>query len=87
VDIQDHTTGTAFAGAVAAALLARERHPERLGGTHFLFLVHFPEICAFETAKISLDMDRHSVNEPAADGDLYSSQAICRCLSPAVGLF
>ena len=31
--VGDHTTGTALAGAVSAALLARERHPEKRGGT------------------------------------------------------
>lgn len=30
--VGDHITGMSFAGAVAAALLARERHPEKRGG-------------------------------------------------------
>jgi len=31
--VGDHTTGTALAGEISAALLARARHPEKRGGT------------------------------------------------------
>eukprot|EP01045_Picozoa_sp_COSAG04_P008358 COSAG04_NODE_460_length_13977_cov_5.936662_10_plen_364_part_00 len=39
--VGDHSTGTAFAGAVAAALFKRERHPEKLGGTVSTSLLRF----------------------------------------------
>ena len=51
--VGDHTTGTALAGAVAAALFARERHPEKRGGTVSTSLLRMG------TYVHSGDMNRH----------------------------